>query len=363
MANVLAELTEQLAKKVGGDDVARGIVEGFKMQKGATRSTVQKQVRGILDNIDADDAIRQAKIADNFAEGAGGQMVIKGLESSAGASTVNEAVEQVSKNADMVDGQLSMFADSTGQMHSSGTKIRQIQEARQSSKYGKMESHLRDGADGQMYMDFGGMKDPSTLSKGGDVVDEAVNNVSSQIDGQTTFLKDKNGYLNTEGGLQQMRQAEVDKANRSWGRRRLDDASKAWNDFTSNASDVVTGRGDASKRVGGRKTRAEGRANANAEYIETGRGSAQTKKEYRRNTRHKNASTAEPGPSTNQSDYTSIFDDLDTAQEKMSGFDWSGIKGWIDDNTALAAGIAVGAGVLGGAGIAGVVSLLDDDDD
>ena len=358
MANVLAELTEQLAKKVGGEDIAKGIVEGFQMQKGATRSSVQKQVRGLIGSIDTDDAIRQAKIADQFAEGADGQISIKGLMGDVSeSSTVHNAAEQVSSGSDAISGQISMFQDSTGQMHTPDSKMRQIKEARSASSRGKMESHLRDGADGQMYMDFGGMKDPSTAtvkSGGDDVVSKAVDN--TPIDGQQSFMVDKNGNLNTEEGVRQMRQAEVDKANRNWVRRRLDSASEAFGNLKNNISDTITGTGDGSRRIAGRNTREAARQAANQAYVETGQGKAQSRREFFKN--YKPETPSNQAPSSNASDYTNILGASSASnvaeQNATGGINWSGIGEWAHDNQLIVAG-----GIAGGAILTS--SLLDDD--
>ena len=379
MANVLSELAEQLAKKVGGDDIAKGIIDGFKAQKGVTRSEVQKQVRSLIRNIDTDDAVRKAKFVDNFAEEAGGQMVIKGLGGSKGSSTVSEAVEQASKNSN-VPGQISMFAESTGQMHTPETKIRQIKEARKST----MMDNLSEGSDGQMYMNFGYKDRPepkpgrkytydeamsmsdaefdalsdADVSKYADVIHEhdmKKINAKKQIEGQQSFLVDKNGNLNTEYGVQQLRQAEVDKANRSWIRKRLDGAGEAWSNLKSNVSDTITGNGDGTRRIAGRNTRESARQAANQAYVETGRGSAQSKKEFYKN--YKPNTPSNMGPSSNASDYTNILGASaasDVAEQAASGgINWSGISDWVHDNQLVVAGGLIGTAIVG-------TSVLDD---
>ena len=379
MANVLSELAEQLAKKVGGDDIAKGIIDGFKAQKGVTRSEVQKQVRSLIRNIDTDDAVRKAKFVDNFAEEAGGQMVIKGLGGSKGSSTVSEAVEQASKNSN-VPGQISMFADSTGQMHTPETKIRQIKEARKST----MMDNLSEGSDGQMYMNFGYKDRPepkpgrkytydeamsmsdaefdalsdADVSKYADVIHEhdmKKINAKKQIEGQQSFLVDKNGNLNTEYGVQQLRQAEVDKANRSWIRKRLDGAGEAWSNLKSNVSDTITGNGDGTRRIAGRNTRESARQAANQAYVETGRGSAQSKKEFYKN--YKPNTPSNMGPSSNASDYTNILGASaasDVAEQAASGgINLSGISDWVHDNQLVVAGGLIGTAIVG-------TSVLDD---
>lgn len=370
MANVLSELAEQLAKKVGGDDIAKGIIDGFKAQKGVTRSEVQKQVRSLIRNIDTDDTVRKAKFVDNFAEEAGGQMVIKGLGGSKGSSTVSEAVEQASKNSNEIPGQISMFADSTGQMHTPETKIRQIKEARKST----IMDNLSEGSDGQMYMNFGYKDRPepkpgrkytydeamsmsdaefdalsdADVSKYADIIHEhdmKKNNAKKQIEGQQSFLVDKNSYLNTEYNVQQMRQAEVNQANKSWIRKRLDNASNA----ISSVKDIFSGNGDGTKRIRGRNTRESARQAANQRYIDTGEGSAQSKKQFR-----KNYKTPENnGPSSNASDYTNILGSSsasDVAEENATKLSelWDGLPDWAKyTGTAVAGGIA-GAVLFGG---------------
>lgn len=321
-----------------------------------TKATTNKVIRQSMRGAQPDDVVRQAKFADQFAEGAGGQMTIKGLESPAGSSTVSEAAEQASKGSDAIDGQISMFPDSTGQMHTPDSKMRQIKEARQASNRGMMESHLRDGADGQMYMDFGGMKDPSTVKSGGnDVVSEAVNKVdNTPIDGQQSFMVDKNGNLNSEYGVQQLRQAEVNKANRNWVQRRIDGVSDAWSGLKTNVHDAVTGTGDGSKLIGGRKTRETARVKANSDYIATGQGSAQSKRDFYRSNYQGKGAPQDTGPSTNPSDYSSITNPADVADQTASGgIDWSGIKDWAHDNQLIVAG-----GIAGGAIL--TASLLDE---
>lgn len=351
MANVLSELAEQLAKKVGGDDIAKGIIDGFKAQKGVTRSEVQKQVRSLIRNIDTDDAVRKAKFVDNFAEEAGGQMVIKGLGGSKGSSTVSEAVEQASKNSNEIPGQISMFADSTGQMHTPETKIRQIKEARKST----MMDNLSEGSDGQMYMNFGYKNRPEP--KPAKKIEEAISmsDAGKQIEGQQSFLVDKNGNLNTEYGVQQLRQAEVDKANRSWIRKRLDGAGEAWGNLKSNVSDTITGNGDGARRIAGRNTRESARQAANQAYVETGKGSAQSKKEFYKN--YKPNTPSNMGPSSNASDYTNILGASaasDVAEQAASGgINWSGISDWVHDNQLVVAGGLIGTAIVG-------TSLLDD---
>ena len=349
MANVLKELEEQLSKRVGGSDIAKGIIEGIQAQKGINRAGVQKQVKNLIKDIDTDDIVKKAKFTDSFAEEANGQMVMKGLENSAGSSTTTKAIEQVSKEE--IPGQVSMFADSTGEMHTPDSKIRQIKEARKNADYGKMESHLRDGADGQMYMDFGGMKDPSVTSSSKskpNVVEEAVKVDNSQVSGQQSFMVDNNGYLNTEYNVQQMRQAEVNQANKSWVRKRLDNASNA----IGSVKDIFSGNGDGTKRIRGRNTRESARQAANQRYIDTGEGSAQSKKQFR-----KNYKTSENnGPSSNASDYTNILGSSsasDVAEENATKLSelWDGLPDWAKYTGTAVAG-----------GIAGTV-LFDGDDD
>ena len=376
MANVLKELEEQLSKRVGGSDIAKGIIEGIQAQKGINRAGVQKQVKNLIKDIDTDDIVKKAKFTDSFAEEAGGQMVIKGLGGSKGSSTVSEAVEQASKNSNEIPGQISMFADSTGQMHTPETKIRQIKEARKST----MMDNLSEGSDGQMYMNFGYKDRPepkpgrkytfdeamsmsdaefdalsdADVSKYADVIyehDMKKINAKKQIEGQQSFLVDKNGNLNTEYGVQQLRQAEVDKANRSWIRKRLDGAGEAWSNLKSNVSDIITGNGDETRRIAGRNTRESARQAANQAYVETGRGSAQSKKGFYKN--YKPNTPSNMGPSSNASDYTNILGSSsasDVAEENATKLSelWDGLPDWAKyTGTAVAGGIA-GAVLFGG---------------
>lgn len=374
MANVLKELEEQLSKRVGGSDIAKGIIEGIQAQKGINRAGVQKQVKNLIKDIDTDDIVKKAKFTDSFAEEANGQMVMKGLENSAGSSTTTKAIEQVSK--DEIPGQISMFADSTGQMHTPETKIRQIKEARKST----MMDNLSEGSDGQMYMNFGYKDRPepkpgrkytydeamsmsdaefdalsdADVSKYADVIyehDMKKINAKKQIEGQQSFLVDKNGNLNTEYGVQQLRQAEVGKANRSWIRKRLDGAGEAWGNLKSNVSDIITGNGDGTRRIAGRNTRESARQAANQAYVETGRGSAQSKKEFYKN--YKPNTPSNMGPSSNASDYTNILGSSsasDVAEENATKLSelWDGLPDWAKyTGTAVAGGIA-GAVLFGG---------------
>ena len=375
MANVLKELEEQLSKRVGGSDIAKGIIEGIQAQKGINRAGVQKQVKNLIKDIDTDDIVKKAKFTDSFAKEANGQMVMKGLENSAGSSTTTKAIEQVSK--DEIPGQISMFADSTGQMHTPETKIRQIKEARKST----MMDNLSEGSDGQMYMNFGYKDRPepkpgrkytydeaismsdaefdalsdADVSKYADVIyehDMKKINAKKQIEGQQSFLVDKNGNLNTEYGVQQLRQAEVDKANnRSWIRKRLDGAGEAWSNLKSNVSDIITGNGDETRRIAGRNTRESARQAANQAYVETGRGSAQSKKEFYKN--YKPNTPSNMGPSSNASDYTNILGSSsasDVAEENATKLSelWDGLPDWAKyTGTAVAGGIA-GAVLFGG---------------
>ena len=374
MANVLKELEEQLSKRVGGSDIAKGIIEGIQAQKGINRAGVQKQVKNLIKDIDTDDIVKKAKFTDSFAEEANGQMVMKGLENSAGSSTTTKAIEQVSK--DEIPGQVSMFADSTGQMHTPETKIRQIKEARKST----MMDNLSEGSDGQMYMNFGYKDRPepkpgrkytydeamsmsdaefdalsdADVSKYADIIHEhdmKKINAKKQIEGQQSFLVDKNGNLNTEYGVQQLRQAEVDKANRSWIRKRLDSVGEAWDNLKSNVSDTITGNGDGTRRIAGRNTRESVRQAANQAYVETGRGSAQSKKEFYKN--YKPNTPSNMGPSSNASDYTNILGSSsasDVAEENATKLSelWDGLPDWAKyTGTAVAGGIA-GAVLFGG---------------
>ena len=374
MANVLKELEEQLSKRVGGSDIAKGIIEGIQAQKGINRAGVQKQVKNLIKDIDTDDIVKKAKFTDSFAEEANGQMVMKGLENSAGSSTTTKAIEQVSK--DEIPGQVSMFADSTGQMHTPETKIRQIKEARKST----MMDNLSEGSDGQMYMNFGYKDRPepkpgrkytydeamsmsdaefdalsdADVSKYADIIHEhdmKKINAKKQIEGQQSFLVDKNSNLNTEYGVQQLRQAEVDKANRSWIRKRLDGAGEAWSNLKSNVSDIITGNGDETRRIAGRNTRESARQAANQAYVETGRGSAQSKKEFYKN--YKPNTPSNMGPSSNASDYTNILGSSsasDVAEENATKLSelWDGLPDWAKyTGTAVAGGIA-GAVLFGG---------------
>ena len=377
MANVLKELEEQLSKRVGGSDIAKGIIEGIQAQKGINRAGVQKQVKNLIKDIDTDDIVKKAKFTDSFAEEANGQMVMKGLENSAGSSTTTKAIEQVSK--DEIPGQISMFADSTGQMHTPETKIRQIKEARKST----MMDNLSEGSDGQMYMNFGYKDRPepkpgrkytydeamsmsdaefdalsdADVSKYADIIHEhdmKKINAKKQIEGQQSFLVDKNGNLNTEYGVQQLRQAEVDKANRSWIRKRLDGAGEAWSNLKSNVSDIITGNGDETRRIAGRNTRESARQAANQAYVETGRGSAQSKKEFYKN--YKPNTPSNMGPSSNASDYTNILgasSASDVAEENATKLSelWDGLPNW-----------AKYTGIATASGIAGAVLFGGDDD-
>ena len=374
MANVLKELEEQLSKRVGGSDIAKGIIEGIQAQKGINRAGVQKQVKNLIKDIDTDDIVKKAKFTDSFAEEANGQMVMKGLENSAGSSTTTKAIEQVSK--DEIPGQVSMFADSTGEMHTPDSKIRQIKEARKST----MMDNLSEGSDGQMYMNFGYKDRPepkpgrkytydeamsmsdaefdalsdADVSKYADVIyehDMKKINAKKQIEGQQSFLVDKNGNLNTEYGVQQLRQAEVNKANRSWIRKRLDSVGEAWGNLKSNVSDTITGNGDGTRRIAGRNTRESARQAANQAYIETGRGSAQSKKEFYKN--YKPNTPSNMGPSSNASDYTNILGSSsasDVAEENATKLSelWDGLPDWAKyTGTAVAGGIA-GTVLFGG---------------
>ena len=375
MANVLKELEEQLSKRVGGSDIAKGIIEGIQAQKGINRAGVQKQVKNLIKDIDTDDIVKKAKFTDSFAEETNGQMVMKGLENSAGSSTTTKAIEQVSK--DEIPGQVSMFADSTGEMHTPDSKIRQIKEARKST----MMDNLSEGSDGQMYMNFGYKDRPepkpgrkytydeamsmsdaefdalsdADVSKYADVIyehDMKKINAKKQIEGQQSFLVDKNGNLNTEYGVQQLRQAEVDKANnRSWIRKRLDSVGEAWDNLKSNVSDTITGNGDGTRRIAGRNTRESARQAANQAYVETGRGSAQSKKEFYKN--YKPNTPSNMGPSSNASDYTNILGSSsasDVAEENATKLSelWDGLPDWAKyTGTAVAGGIA-GAVLFGG---------------
>ena len=375
MANVLKELEEQLSKRVGGSDIAKGIIEGIQAQKGINRAGVQKQVKNLIKDIDTDDIVKKAKFTDSFAEETNGQMVMKGLENSAGSSTTTKAIEQVSK--DEIPGQVSMFADSTGEMHTPDSKIRQIKEARKST----MMDNLSEGSDGQMYMNFGYKDRPepkpgrkytydeamsmsdaefdalsdADVSKYADVIyehDMKKINAKKQIEGQQSFLVDKNGNLNTEYGVQQLRQAEVDKANnRSWIRKRLDSVGEAWDNLKSNVSDTITGNGDGTRRIAGRNTRESARQAANQAYVETGRGSAQSKKEFYKN--YKPNTPSNMGPSSNASDYTNILGSSsasDVAEENATKLSelWDGLPDWAKyTGTAVAGGIA-GTVLFGG---------------
>ena len=190
------------------------------------------------------------------------------------------------------------------------------------------------------------------VSKYADVIyehDMKKINAKKQIEGQQSFLVDKNGNLNTEYGVQQLRQAEVDKANRSWIRKRLDGAGEAWGNLKSNVSDTITGNGDGTKRIRGRNTRESARQAANQRYIDTGEGSAQSKKQFR-----KNYKTSENnGPSSNASDYTNILGSSsasDVAEENATKLSelWDGLPDWAKyTGTAVAGGIA-GAVLFGG---------------
>lgn len=341
-ANVLDNLVKELAQHVGGEDVARGIMEGFQMQKGATRSTVQKQMRNVISNIQTDDAIRQARFADQFSEGVGGQMTIKGLESP--SSVMDDAVEQVAANtSDAVPGQMSMFPDSTGQMQASGIKIQQIKEARRA----RLESRISEGSDGQMFMNFGNPNTPEPV-----VSSKAVSEVASEasngpIDGQMSFTVN-NRTNEVDMPIEFKRQQEVNKANRNWIQRRLDGGKDAISAIKTSASETISGTGDASRRVRGRKTREVERQAANARYVETGEGSAQSKKDFYRNYDR---------TSQNQEDtYRNIFDPADVADANSksgAGF-FSGIGEWVDNNKFLAGSIAVGGLVIGS-------ELLEDD--
>lgn len=371
MANVVQELTEQLAKKVGGDDIARGIVEGIQAQ-GGSRSSIQKELRRVISNIDADDAVKQAKFADLFTEGADGQVTLKGVDMStptAGGGN-NNATPDV--NIASNDGQISMFPDSTGTLHTPQSKIREIKEARQA----RVESNISEGDGGQMYMNFGyeGRPEPTPgrkytydevmnmsneefealsdadVAKYSDAIyahDQAIINGRAQVEGQQSFFADKNGFLNTEEGVQQLRAEEVRRANRNWIERRIDGMHETWSNVKSGVSDLVTGNGDGSKLIAGRKTREAARVAANEEYMRTGIGSAQSKSEFRRNYKGNGASA--PTPSTNSADYQNVLNPsspASVAEQNAKGADWSGISKWVHDNQLITAGLVVGGAVI-----------------
>lgn len=329
MANVLAELTEQLAKKVGGDDMAKSMVEMIQAE-GGTRSTVQKKIKNLLKSYDASDAIidakdsANAKIMSNFVEEADGQMTFKAAQ-------------------------------------------RSLKEAK--------VSNFAEGSDGQMYI-VGAEPSRSANSvnnniKGQMSISDYENNMP--IKGQQSFVVDEYGNLNSEYGIQQqqIRKAEVDNVNRSWIRKRLDNISSGINKTRtgvknaataasdgvsktgSNIKNIFTGEGDAANRLTGRKTREAERIAANQAYIETGQGSAQSKRQFFKN--YKPNTPPNNAPSSNASNYDGVLgssevsDVADTISESGAGF-WDGIPGW-------AKGVGIGtAGIIAG-GI-----IFDDDE-
>lgn len=336
MANVIQELTEQLSKKVGSDDIAKGIVEGFQAQKGAERSSVQKQIKSLIRDIDADEAIKSAKFADQFTEGADGQVVLKHAAPSPSPSVVDDAVSAVDDGN--IPGQISMFQDSTGEVHTADSKIRQIKEAKRT----RTNESLSEADDGQMFMNFGNPQaeapKPRETVPTPDVAPD-----TSPIPGQDTFIQDQNGNLNYRENVARSdraeRAAEVENANKTWIQKRLEGGKNAINAI----GEVITGTGeDASKRLRGRKTREAKRANANAEYEASGIGSAQSRKDFYES--QKGATTQEaPRPQWKDvldgSDYSSV---AQQNAESGAGF-FDGIPTW-----AKGIGIGTAAFVAGG---------------
>lgn len=335
MGNVLVELAEQLAKKVDSEDVARNIIDGFWAQKGATRSSVQRQTRNLLNRMDADSASNLAKLNDLLEEVNGGQIAIKEARVSSGTTKGPNTASSPAPYS-QTPGQLGFNIGPDGQMSFSG-----------------MHSmpNFKEGVNGQMYLDIEGVTPSAPKNT------PAASTTATPYErtpGQQRLVNDKAGNTTYESkALEAQRAEEVRKANRNWRQRTVEGVSSAWKHVKTGVSDVVTGQGDAHKLIGGRKTRNAERLAANEEYARTGIGSAQTKRQFYDNYQRKPIDNSEyhyvtdPDTPLGGSIEEQLAEDITN-----KSFDFSGISEWAHENQLIVAG-----------GIAGAAILLTSDDD
>jgi hypothetical protein len=210
------------------------------------------------------------------------------------------------------------------------------------ARYSKMQSFIKEGQNGQGYLDFGGMSEPS-ITKAADTSE--VVNKAVQIDGQQNFMVDGNGYVRTPEGVERLRnrtKKEIKADNKI-----IQAHEKAENKLVKANNKMRKAEiKDAYKQ-------------AKVEYssINNGKKYNKTKQEFYESYKYK-TKPYEPRPydgmSYNADDYTDI---LGTAEEivENKGF-WSTVGSAIHDHPFVAAGIASGVGL-------GAALLFDDDDE
>ena len=187
----------------------------------------------------------------------------------------------------------------------------------------------------------------------------------SQIKNQDTLkVNKKTNEVDTTANVdRQAREARVNEVNKLNNGNKMERRSLGtW------ASEIISGTGDETHRISGRKTRAANMAKANADinaanqtYIDTGKGSAQQL--YNKNSYW--AKVSGEGKKTpdkfNQNDWedlgkmqnqASAPEDV-AAQNSKKGLDWDGIAGWVKENQIVTAAGIAGTAIVG-------ASLLDD---
>ena len=197
------------------------------------------------------------------------------------------------------------------------------------------------------------------------VYDE-VKSQESQVKNQDTLkVNKKTNEVNTAANVdRQAREARVNEVNKLNNGNKMERRSLGtW------ASEIISGTGDETHRISGRKTRAANMAKANADinaanqtYIDTGKGSAQQL--YNKNSYW--AKVSGEGKKTpdkfNQNDWedlgkmqnqASAPEDVAT-QNSKKGLDWDGIAGWVKENQIVTAAGIAGTALIG-------ASLLDDE--
>ena len=197
------------------------------------------------------------------------------------------------------------------------------------------------------------------------VYDE-VKQQESQVKNQDTLkVNKKTNEVDTAANVdRQAREARVNEVNELNNGNKMERRSLGtW------ASEIISGTGDETHRISGRKTRAANMAKANADinaanqtYIDTGKGSAQQL--YNKNSYW--AKVSGEGKKTpdkfNQNDWedlgkmqnqASAPEDV-ASQNSKKGLDWDGIAGWVKENQIVTAAGIAGTALIG-------ASLLDDE--
>ena len=188
----------------------------------------------------------------------------------------------------------------------------------------------------------------------------------SQVKNQETLQANKKtNEVDTTANIdRQAREARVNEVNELNNGNKMERRSLGtW------ASEIISGTGDETHRISGRKTRAANMAKANADinaanqtYIDTGKGSAQqlyNKNSYWAKVSGEGKKTPDKFNQNDWEDLGKMQNQASTpgdvaAQNSKKGLDWDGIAGWVKENQIVTAAGIAGTALIG-------ASLLDDE--